>query len=56
MESAAFMEYEPNTFAAQLSTNQRKILGVIVPFITNFFLSPLFPEGSLQQNKQAIPY
>lgn len=34
---AESMQYVPNTFATRLRTNQSKILGVIVPFFTNFF-------------------
>jgi LacI family transcriptional regulator, galactose operon repressor len=34
---AEMMHYEPNTFATSLRTNETKMLGVIVPIITNFF-------------------
>jgi LacI family transcriptional regulator len=34
---AELMEYEPNTFALKLRSNQSKIIGVIVPFFQNLF-------------------
>jgi LacI family transcriptional regulator len=36
-ELAELMEYEPNTFALNLRTNQSKIIGVIVPYFQNLF-------------------
>jgi LacI family transcriptional regulator len=36
-ELAALMEYEPNTYAINLRTNKSKVLGLIVPFISNMF-------------------
>ena len=36
-ELAEVMDYEPNAFAVYLSTQQSKVLGVIVPEISNFF-------------------
>jgi LacI family transcriptional regulator len=36
-ELALLMEYEPNTYAVNLRTNKSRVLGVIVPVISNFF-------------------
>ncbi len=36
-ELAAAMEYEPNTYAIQLRTNQSRVLGVMVPNVANYF-------------------
>jgi len=36
-ELAELSEYEPNTFALNLRTNQSKIIGVIVPYFQNLF-------------------
>lgn len=36
-ELAALMEYEPNAFAVNLRTSKSKVLGVIVPNISNLF-------------------
>lgn len=36
-ELAALMEYEPNTYAVNLRMNKSKVLGVIVPAISNMF-------------------
>ena len=36
-EAATMLEYEPNTFAINLRTDKRNLVGVIVPFISNFF-------------------
>ena len=37
MDVASMMEYEQNTYAINLRTNKSNILGVIVPFISNYF-------------------
>lgn len=37
MELATLLEYEPNTHAINLRTNQSKIFGLIVPVISNYF-------------------
>lgn len=34
---AELLEYEPNTYAVNLRTNSSKIIGLIVPYISNFF-------------------
>lgn len=36
-ELAALMDYEPNAYAVNLRTNISKVLGLIVPYISNFF-------------------
>ena len=36
-EAAAMLDYEPNTYAINLRTDKRNMIGVIVPFISNFF-------------------
>ena len=36
-ELAAALEYEPNNYAVQLRTQQSNILGILVPYIDNFF-------------------
>ncbi len=36
-ELAALMEYEPNSYAVNLRTNKSKVLGLIVPNISNMF-------------------
>ncbi len=36
-ELAALMEYEPNSYAVNLRTNKSKVLGLIVPAISNMF-------------------
>ena len=36
-ELAAIMEYEPNSYAVNLRTNKSRVLGLIVPVISNFF-------------------
>ena len=34
---AETLEYEPNNYAIQLRTNTSNVLGVLVPFVANFF-------------------
>ena len=36
-ELAQTLEYEPNSYAVQLRTNESNVLGVLVPVINNFF-------------------
>lgn len=36
-ELAEALEYEPNTYAIQLRTRQSNVLGILVPYIDNFF-------------------
>jgi LacI family transcriptional regulator len=36
-ELAIAMEYEPNSYAVQLRTRQSNVLGIMVPFIDNYF-------------------
>src|SRR5689334_2211123 len=36
-EAATMMDYEPNTFAINLRTDKRNIVGVIIPSLSNFF-------------------
>jgi LacI family transcriptional regulator len=36
-EAANMLDYEPNTFAINLRTDKRNLVGVIIPFISNFF-------------------
>jgi LacI family transcriptional regulator len=36
-ETAALLDYEPNTFAISLRTDKSNLIGVIVPFISNYF-------------------
>ena len=36
-EAASMMDYEPNTFAINLRTDKRNMVGIIIPTITNFF-------------------
>ncbi|MFM2145799.1 MAG: hypothetical protein RL732_635 [Bacteroidota bacterium] len=37
MEAASLLEYEPNTYAINLRTNQSRTFGLMVPEISNFF-------------------
>lgn len=36
-EAASMLDYEPNTFAINLRTDKRNMVGIIIPSITNFF-------------------
>ena len=36
-DAATMLDYEPNTFAINLRTDKRNLIGVVVPFISNFF-------------------
>jgi LacI family transcriptional regulator len=36
-ELAQVLEYEPNTYAVQLRTNESRVLGILVPSVANFF-------------------
>ena len=36
-EAATMLDYEPNTYAISLRTDKSNLIGVIVPFISNFF-------------------
>jgi LacI family transcriptional regulator len=36
-ETARMLEYEPNAYAIGLRTNKSRLIGVIVPFISNYF-------------------
>jgi LacI family transcriptional regulator len=36
-EAANMLDYEPNTFAINLRTDKRNLIGVIIPSISNFF-------------------
>lgn len=36
-EAATMLDYEPNTNAINLRTDKRNLIGVIIPFISNFF-------------------
>ena len=36
-ELADALDYEPNTYAIQLRTNSSKVIGILLPSITNFF-------------------
>ena len=36
-ETARMLEYEPNAYAISLRTNKSRLIGVIVPFIQNYF-------------------
>jgi LacI family transcriptional regulator len=36
-ETARMLEYEPNAYAISLRTNKSRLIGVIVPFISNYF-------------------
>ncbi len=36
-ELAAAMEYEPNSYAVQLRTKKSNLLGILIPFIDNYF-------------------
>lgn len=37
-EAATMLDYEPNTNAINLRTDKRNLIGVIIPFISNFSL------------------
>ena len=50
-ELAELMEYEPNTYAINLRTNQSKLLGVIVPQISSFFYHS-FVEAIEEEGKK----
>ena len=50
-ELAELMEYEPNTYAINLRTNQSKLLGVIVPQISGFFYHS-FVEAIEEEGKK----
>jgi len=36
-EAASMMDYDPNTFAINLRTDKRNMIGVIIPSLSNFF-------------------
>ena len=36
-EAANMLEYEPNTYAISLRTDKSNLIGLIVPFISNYF-------------------
>lgn len=53
-ELANIMEYEPNTYAINLRTNNSKVFGLIVPVISNFFYDSLI--ASLEEEARLHGY
>lgn len=53
-ELAEVMDYEPNAFAVYLRTQQSKVLGLIVPEISNFFYHSLV--ASIEQEARKKGY
>jgi LacI family transcriptional regulator len=51
---ANIMEYEPNTYAINLRTNNSKVFGLIVPVISNFFYDSLI--ASLEEEARLHGY
>lgn len=51
---ANMMEYEPNTYAINLRTNNSKVFGLIVPEISNFFYDSLI--SSLEEEARLHGY
>lgn len=53
-ELAHVLEYEPNTYAINLRTNNRKEFGVIVPAIANYFYQSFF--SALEEEARRYGY
>jgi len=53
-ELAEMLEYEPNTYAINLRTNNSKEFGIIVPFISNYFYHSFI--GSLEEEARRYGY
>jgi LacI family transcriptional regulator len=51
-ELASLMEYEPNTYAINLRTNQSKVFGVIVPEISSYFYHSFIESIEEEGKKQ----
>ena len=54
MELASTLEYEPNTYAIQLRTNNSKAFGLIVPSLSNFFYDSFI--ASVEEECRNIGY
>src|SRR5512139_1711247 len=52
-EAAAMMEYEPNTFAINLRTDKRDMVGIIIPYISNFFYQSFIAAVEEEAKKNA---
>jgi len=53
-ELAEMLEYEPNTYAINLRTNNSKEFGIIVPFISNYFYHSFI--SSLEEEARRYGY
>jgi LacI family transcriptional regulator len=53
-ELAEIMDYEPNAFAIYLRTNSSKLIGLIVPEISNFFYHSCI--ASIEEEARALGY
>lgn len=53
-ELAEVMDYEPNAFAVYLRTQQSKVLGLIVPEISNFFYHSFLAAVEEEARKQGF--
>src|SRR5487761_2403022 len=54
IELANTLEYEPNTYAIQLRTNNSKAFGLIVPTISNYFYDSFI--GAVEEECRRIGY
>lgn len=50
-EAATMLEYEPNTYAINLRTDKRNLIGVMIPSITNFFYQSFLAAVEEQAKK-----
>jgi LacI family transcriptional regulator len=53
-ELAALLDYEPNPFAINLRTNESRLLGVLVPVISNYFYESFI--ASLEEETRSNGY
>lgn len=53
-EAAAMLDYEPNTMAINLRTDKSNLIGVIVPFLSNFFYQSFI--ASVEENARKNRY
>lgn len=55
-EAATMMDYEPNTFAINLRTDKRNVVGIIIPFISNFFYQSFIAavEEEAKKNEHSV--
>jgi LacI family transcriptional regulator len=50
-EAATMLDYEPNTFAINLRTDKRNLVGVIIPSISNFFYQSFLTAAEEEAKK-----